>query len=415
MLFRSGALQLLLMTQPHRKTVRLGIKKVFQDGRRRVFVWLKQFAQMQLGEKELTASPLGPPSALTPKPGRQRDPAKKLAGWNLAEAEETRELITALGRSGRPILIGPWLSEAGFELIYWIPFLAWAKAYGNLDPSQLVVISRGGAASWYRDITTNYEDVLSFYSPDEFRVRNEARIVEQHGRLKHVEICSFDREIIAKVSEKRGLSGVRLLHPSTMYRLFDHFWFQRVPITLIEAFTSFAALPPVDLGDLRGGLPERYVAAKFYSNTGLPDTPENQAFVASYLEELTRHIDVVLLNTPHRFDDHSDIAKANRGRIHTIDHLMTPANNLDVQSRVIAGAEAYVGTYGGFSYVAPLLGTNALTFYSHITGFRFDHLELAKRVFSGLRKGSFVELDVRSVDLIRLGFGALHDEFVAKG
>jgi hypothetical protein len=94
---------------------------------------------------------------------------------------------------------------------------------------------------------------------------------------------------------------------------------------------------------------------------------------------------------------------------------MTPANNLDVQTRVIAGAEAYVGTYGGFSYVAPLLGTNALTFYSHITGFRFDHLELAKRVFSGLRKGSFVELDVRSVDLIRLGFGALHDEFVAKG
>jgi hypothetical protein len=410
-----AALQLLLVTQPHRKTVRLRIKKVFQDGRRRAFVWLKQFAQTQLGEKELTAAPLGPPSALTPKPGRQRDPAKKLAGWNLPEAEQTRELVTSLGRSGRPILIGPWLSEAGFELLYWIPFLAWAKAYGNLDPSQLVVISRGGAGSWYRDITTNYEDVLSFFSPDEFRARNEARIVEQHGRLKHVEICSFDREIIARVSAKRGLSGVRLLHPSTMYQLFDHFWFQRVPITLIEAFTSFGALPPVDMGDLRGRLPERYVAAKFYSNTALPDTPENQAFVASYLEELTRHMDVVLLNTPHRFDDHSDIAKASRGRIHTIDHLMTPANNLDVQTRVIAGAEAYVGTYGGFSYVAPLLGTDALTFYSHINGFRFDHLELAKRVFSGLRKGSFVELDLRSMDLMRLGFGALHDEFVAKG
>jgi hypothetical protein len=199
-----GALQLLLITQPHRKRVRLGIKKVLQDGRRRAFVSLKQFAQRQLGEKELVAAPLGPPSALTPKPGRQRDPAKKLAGWNLPEAEETRELVTTLGRSGRPILVGPWLSEAGFELLYWIPFLAWAKAYGNLDPSQLVVISRGGAASWYRDITTNYEDVLSFYSPDEFRVRNESRIAEQRGRLKHVEISSFDREIVAKVSEKRG-------------------------------------------------------------------------------------------------------------------------------------------------------------------------------------------------------------------
>jgi len=307
------------------------------------------------------------------------------------------------------------LSEAGFELLYWIPFLAWAKAYGNLDPSQLVVISRGGAASWYRDITTNYEDVLSFYSPDEFRARNEARIVEQRGRLKHVEISSFDREIIAKVTEKRGLSGVRLLHPSTMYGLFDHFWFQRVPVTLVEAFTSFGPLPPVDLGDLRSILPARYVAAKFYGNAALPDTPENQAFVASYLEELTRHIDVVLLNTGQRFDDHEDIAKGNRGRIHTIDHLMTPANNLDVQTRVIAGAEAYVGTYGGFSYVAPLAGTHALTFYSHITGFRFDHLEVAKRVFSGLRKGSFVELDLRSVDMLRLGLGAPRHEFVAKG
>jgi hypothetical protein len=409
-----GALQLLLVTQPRRKRVRLQVRKWYQDGRRRAFVQLKQFAQSQLGEKELTAGPLGPPSALTPKPGRQRDPAKKLAGWNLPEAEETRELITSLGRSGRPILIGPWLSEAGFELLYWIPFLAWAKAYGNLDPSQLVVISRGGAASWYRDITTNYEDVLSFYSPEEFRARNDARIVEQRGRLKHVEISSFDREIIAKVTETRGLSGVRLLHPSTMYRLFDHFWFQRVPVTLIEAFTSFGPLPPVDLGDLRGRLPERYVAAKFYGNTALPDTPENHAFVASYLEELTRHIDVVLLNTGQRFDDHEDIAKGTRGRIHTIDHLMTPATNLDVQTRIIAGAEAYVGTYGGFSYVAPLAGTHALTFYSHITGFRFDHLEVAKRVFSGLRKGSFVELDLRSVDLLRLGFGASHHEFVTK-
>ena len=408
------ALQLLLVSQPHRKRARLQIKKWGQDSRRRAFVALKQFAQRQLGEKELPASPPGAPSALTPKPGRPRDPAKKLAGWNLPEAEDTRETITALGRSGRPILIGPWLSEAGFELLYWIPFLAWAKRHGNLDPSQLVVISRGGAASWYRDITTNYEDVLSFYSPDEFRSRNEARIVEQRGRLKHVEISSFDREIIAKVTEHRGLTGVRLLHPSIMYRLFDHFWFQRVPITLVEAFTSFGPLPPVDLGDLRPHLPQRYVAAKFYGNTALPDTPENHAFVASYLEELTRHTDVVLLNTGQRFDDHDDIAKASRGRIHTIDHLMTPATNLDVQTRIIAAAEAYVGTYGGFSYVAPLSGTHALTFYSHTTGFRFDHLELAKRVFSGLRKGSFVELDLRSIDLLRLGFGAPHHEFVAK-
>jgi len=401
-----GTLQALLATQPQRKRVRLTFSKWYQDGRRRAFVLLKQFAQRQLGEKELVAAPVGPPSALTPKPGRQRDPAKKLAGWNLPEADETRELVNAIGRSGRPILIGPWLSETGFELLYWIPFLAWAKSYGNLDASQLVVVSRGGAGAWYRDITTNYEDVLSFYTPDEFRTRNEGRILEQRGRMKHVEVSSFDREIIARVTEKRGLSGVRLLHPSAMYRLFDHFWFQRVPVTLVEAFSSFAPLPPVDLGDLRGHLPERYVAAKFYGNTALPDTPDNQAFIASYLDALSQHIDVVLLTTGHRFDDHEDMGRVDRSRIHTVEHLMTPATNLDIQTRIISGAEGYVGTYGGFSYAAPLVGTDALTFYSHISGFRFDHLEVAKRVFSGLRRGTFVEMDLRSVDLMRLGFGA---------
>ena len=401
----AAALHLLLATQPWRKQARLGVKKLWQDGRRQLFVQLKQFAQAQLGEKELAPSPPATTSALTPKPGRPRDPAKKLAGWNLPEAEDARELITMLGRSGRPIVIGPWLSETGFELLYWIPFVAWARTYGNFDPSQIVVVSRGGAASWYRHITDHYEDVLSFYTPEEFRQRNEARIVEQKGRLKHVEVSSFDREIIARVTERRGLKGVKILHPSVMYQLFDAFWFQRAPITLVEAFTAFNPVTPGGLGALREHLPERYVAAKLYGNTALPDTPDNHAFMTAYLEELTQHTDVVLLNTGQRYDDHEDMSPRSRARLHIVDHLMTPETNLDVQTRIIAGAEAFVGTYGGFSYLAPLCGTDTLAFYSHATGFRFDHLELAKRVFSGLRKGAFVELDVRSADLLRLGFG----------
>jgi hypothetical protein len=42
-----------------------------------------------------------------------------------------------------------------------------------------VVVSRGGAAGWYSHITPHYEEIFSFYTPDEFRVRNEQRITEQ--------------------------------------------------------------------------------------------------------------------------------------------------------------------------------------------------------------------------------------------
>ncbi len=91
---------------------------------------------------------------LTPKQNKPRDPAKSLLFPGVPEVEETRELVTMLGRQDRPIIVGPWLTETGFELLYWIPFLAWAKAYASLHDDQLIVVSRGGAAPWYRHITS---------------------------------------------------------------------------------------------------------------------------------------------------------------------------------------------------------------------------------------------------------------------
>jgi len=402
----AAALSLSLRTQPWRKRTRHGLRKGYQRRKLELLRSVKQAISTQFiaaGKRSKTQAATS--STLTPKAGHRRDPAKTLAGAEFAEARETRELVTVLGRSGKPLILGPWLSETGFELLYWIPFLAWAKAYGNFDPERLVVVSRGGAAPWYSHITSHYEDVFSFFTPDEFRIRNEQRIVEQGGRQKHVQVSSFDKTILDLVQKKRGLQGAELLHPSQMYQLFDHFWLQRAPVTLLEAFAVFSTLPAGEPTGVLAHLPKRYVAAKFYGNVALPPTPENREFVSNYLSELTQHVDVVLLNTGHQFDDHSDYTSATRARLHTIDHLMTPDTNLAVQTEVIRYADAFVGTYGGFSYLAPLLGVNTLAFYSHPGGFRFDHLEVAKRVFASLKCGTFTELDLRAADILRLGFG----------
>jgi hypothetical protein len=401
----AGVLALNVRTQLWRKHLRNRVRKDYRATRRRLLIDLKQFAAKALGKRPRNLEET-PSSALTPKLGRPRDPAKRLAGWDIEEAQEARELVTLLGRSDRPIIVGPWLSETGFELLYWIPFLAWAKTYGNLDPERMIVISRGGAAPWYAHITRQYEDVLSYYTPDEFRQRNEERIIAQRGRLKHMEVSAFDRDIIARVTKERNLKDPVLLHPSEMYRLFEPFWFQRAPVTLVESFASFQTVPPLpEPWALRSQLPDRYVAVKFYGNTALPDTPENRAFIAGFIGDLTQHIDVVLLNTGVRFDDHEDVPPQARGRVHTVEHLMKPDDNLTIQTQIIRHAELFAGTYGGFSYLAPLCGTDTLAFYSHPTGFRFDHLEVAKRVFTGLRCGSFVELDTRSLPAVALGFG----------
>jgi hypothetical protein len=402
-----GFVLLRTRTQPWRKETRYKVRRARRHFKKNLFLKVRQWAvnQLKAWDRGPTPQQVQDGAILTPKPNKPRDPAKSLLFPVVPEVEETREIITMLGRQDRPIIVGPWLTETGFELLYWIPFLAWAKAYGNLRDDQLIVVSRGGAAPWYRSISSNYHEILSFFSPDEFRARNERRVQEQKGRFKHVDISEFDTEIIDRVRHARGLGKVKVLHPSLMYNLFTVFWRQTAPITLVEAFSVFRALPKLPLADLAGQLPRDYVAVKFYANAALPDNATNHAFVASLLSELTQKMDVVLLNTSDRYDDHADFSPAGRQRLHRVEHLMRPENNLEVQTRIICNARAFMGTYGGFSYLAPFYGTDTATFYSQPNAFRFDHLELAKRVFSSLRSGSFVPLHMRDVDVVRLALG----------
>jgi hypothetical protein len=341
-----------------------------------------------------------------PKVGKGADPAKVEKFPNVPEVQEVRALVTAIGRISEPIILGPWVSETGFELLYWIPFLTWARSYGNLDADRLVVISRGGAASWYRNITDRYVDLFHYYTPDEFRQMNEGRQAAYGGRLKHLEMSPWDRQIEQRVVADLGLGKTHRIHPSTMYRLFNAYWRQLAPVTLVDAFTSFGPLPKPDRPDVRTALPDRYVAAKFYANSALPDTVENRRFINETLRTLTATSDVVLLDTEVRFDDHGELPSEVRSRVHRLTDLIRPEDNLEVQSAAIVGADAFVGTYGGFSYLAPLLGVNTVAFYSHPTGFRFDHLDVARRVFSALQVGAFVPLDLRDVATTRLALGA---------
>jgi hypothetical protein len=379
-----------------RKVTRRSVKRAAQASRREIRQFLKRLILRRVRTEQ--------PQVVLARSERARSRAQHLFD-SVEEVEDTKEALTRLARSGTPIVVGPWLSETGFELLYWIPFLNWAKSYANLRDDRLIAVSRGGCETWYRHMTPGYCDVFDFFSPDEFRTRNDQRILQQGGLQKHVQIADFDQEIVDRVRHARGLGEVEVLHPSLMYKLFSVFWRLHASVGLVQGFTVHKQIEKPGLGELAGRLPPDYVAVKFYTNNGFPDTAPNRAFVVSCLSQLTARHDVVLLNTGVRFDDHDDFQTGSRQRLHTVEHLMTPRTNLDVQTRVIAGARAFVGTYGGFSYLAPLVGVDALAFFSDSSGFRIDHLEIAKRVFTDLDAASFLPLDVRDLDVLRLGLG----------
>jgi hypothetical protein len=364
--------------QRTRKDLKHDLRKVRERALRGVRRPLKQVADHGLAGKARAFAP-SVPSSGSASPAA--DPA---------EAVEARTVVTEMRGSRRTVVVGPWLSETGFELLYWIPFVRWAQKYGHVRASRVVAVSRGGAGLWYEGLADRYVDVFDLMSVDEFRAANDRRISDQDGQ-KHYEVTAFDRDIVERVSRRLTLGRFDWLHPGLMYNLFRAFWMQLVPFDLVQSFVVPRRLTVGPAAPVPH-LPSRYVAVKFYTNQALPPEPANRKFVSDVLRRLSERIDVVVLQTGLAMDDHDEYGSGALERVHTVEHLMTPANNLDVQTRIISRAEALVGTYGGFSYVGPLLGVKTLSFYSNPAGFRIDHLEVAQRMFREVGAAPYVAL-----------------------
>jgi hypothetical protein len=292
-------------------------------------------------------------------------------------AADDRQVLDELARiaaSGRPIVVGPWTGELGFELLYWIPFVEWVRRHWAIASSRLLVVSRGGVAAWYRVPESQYADIFSFMPPEDFR----QAVAEDKRKQRHV--SALDRRILDAVGARRGPGDVELLHPRFMFHLFAPFWRDEAGYARLEQFmrprlldASTALGPP--------GLPPEYAAVRFYFSESFPDTPDNRAFAARVLESVAARMPVVMLNPGFRVDDHDDWSPATRTRVQVISGGMDPVTNLAVQGAIIAGARVLVGTFGGYPLLAPLLRVPAVAFYARPL-FKWHHVYAAQRVFA---------------------------------
>src|SRR5687768_11744308 len=107
---------------------------------------------------------------------------------------EVEEVVSGDG----PIVAGPWLSEVGYEALYWVPFLRWFCAAYRIAPGRLIAMSRGGTASWYSDIASRYVEVFDHRSPADLARR------AAEGGLKQREVSDFDRRLVAEAAEASG-------------------------------------------------------------------------------------------------------------------------------------------------------------------------------------------------------------------
>jgi hypothetical protein len=292
---------------------------------------------------------------------------------------DARRRAAALARTARRpgrIVVGPWHSEIGFELLYWIPMLRHALEAAGVGPERVTAVSRGGVASWYEGIAGEYVDLLDHVSVDELRALHSER-EKAFGVQKQLGPLKSEEQLLERMVPGYRESAT-LIHPSAMYRLFHFFFGPAQPISIVERNTMHRPIvspehEPVPLDDQ----PAEYVAVKAYFSSCFPDNPANREFVTDLVKRIAEEREVVLLDTGLRLDDHDDF-HLDRPNVHSLRDSLPPERNLAIQTQMIAGADALVSTYGGFSYLGPYLGVPSLCFYSD-DNFNHGHLDVMRR------------------------------------
>ena len=327
--------------------------------------------------------------------------AERLREHAVAFADEwqVEREIAAVARGRGPIIAGPWLSEVGFEVLYWVPFLRWFEDRYRVDPARVVVISRGGVADWYADIAARYVEIFDHCSPEEFSRRNRERHQRQEsGGQKQTSIGPLDEQLISAARIATGMKDAAVFHPSLMYRLFSRFWYGNRALDLVASHTRFnRTLAAAHHRTLAlSGLPERYVAAKFYTGAALPGTPESRGALRELVRAAASRMPVVVLDTGMTTDEHQDYLFRDIPNVTSLRDRFTPSANLGLQTAAIAGAQGFIGTCGSLAWLAPLLGVDTLAVYSE-ERFLVSHIFFAAQAFRQAGAARFDTLDLRAV------------------
>lgn len=282
-------------------------------------------------------------------------------------------------RRGEPIMVGPFVGEVGYELLYWIPFLRKLLREHGVDRERVTVLARGGAAVWYEDFAAHAVEILELVDPAAF----PQRLAERRSRERHAKqaaVDALDLELVRRARE-RGAEGY-VVHPLLMFLRFRFVWEGLAPPEQATRLADYRRLSPPRPP---AGLPERFVALKAYFSDSLPDREDTRRALAKLVGDLTEAGDVVVLANTTRLDEH-DEWQAVGDRLHAV--ALEPRTNLAVQTAIVARADRLVCTYGGFAYLGPSLGVPTLALHAE-RAFNPLHLAVARGAFPG----SELELD----------------------
>jgi hypothetical protein len=316
------------------------------------------------------------------------------------EADEIERGLARIAHGTAPIIVGPWLAEVGYEVLYWIPFLRWFQDAHGVTKDRILVISRGGMESAYAGVAGRYVDLFDLTTPAELAARNrQRRTADEGGGQKQSASGALDDELLGIVRTRFGLAGARVCHPSTMFRLFREVWHGNLPMDLMWRRTRYAVAGPVAApADLP--IPKDFIAVKLYSGPALSMSDPTCETLRQLVARTAAIAPVVLLDVDLGLDEHQDLRLDDLPGVTSARSLMDARTNLAVQLALISRARFFLSTCGGLAWLAPFLGVPTVAVYD-TDQLLAPHLLVARQAGARTGAAEFAPLDLRG--LTRLG------------
>jgi hypothetical protein len=284
-----------------------------------------------------------------------------------------------LSRSPRPILAGPWRSEVGFELLYWLPFLERFIKTHQISRDRLIYLGRGGSAAWFN--AAGKGDILDHMPPAQLRAL-ATQASQRTGSIKQQTLEPWEQHVCDLAMMSIGFKDYHVLSPAWMYQLLEPFWQGKESLAwLDQRLLHLQRLPaPRVSPELAKQLPNKFIAMKWYTRPTWPFREDLLLWTRKLTEAVASHMPVVLITSGMHVDDHGEIELGKIPNVLKLSELTqsTPQNNLAVQTSVIAKAQGYVGTYGGMAQGAMRFGVPTVALYHEFGQTSPMHLHLTQ-------------------------------------
>jgi hypothetical protein len=330
---------------------------------------------------------------------RRGERAREHAGFRHEVVEVERE-IAAIAAGTRPIVVGPWLAEVGYEVLYWIPFLRWLADAHGIPRDRLIAVSRGGLETLYGELAGRYVDIFDLMTPREFADANARRQAEREGGgRKQTGASALEATLLARAMRHCSVADAAVCSPALLFRMFRNVWHGNLPVDVFTTHTRYLTtrldVPPIP------AVPDDFIAVKLYAGPALTASDATRTAARALVEQAARLAPVVLLETELGLDEHRDFDLRGLANVTSAGALMEPRTNLGVQLSLIARSRFFLGTCGGLAWLAPFLGVPTVAVYD-TDAMLAPHLLLARRAGHDAGAAEFAPLDLRAVDRVRL-------------